>query len=484
MTSIIQNSFLWRGVTIFAFAIQTNWQKSLIYRIISASHQLYLISLTKRLWIGFCGARDNTAGSIYGGIMRLFRQRLFAIGNHLSESFFYRVIIWLRDLYFRITKGSLVFSWIHKLSLHQWLLVAFVLYLPISFIMRYKISIPFLASVWEELFILISVAFIVWRQALKQTKATDRETPLDGYLILFMSVGLFLMSAVNPYPAVAFDGYRAVVEYMLWFFIIVRLIEDDRDFKVLYYTFLGLGALLCLHGIYQYIVAVPIPASWVSHTEMGVRTRVFSLTGSPNIFGSLIVLLAPMAAAMIYYSKQAWVKLAFCCLTVMMCLCLLFTFSRGAWVGMVVAVILFALYVDRRLLGLMAMAVAAVLLFVPSITSRLTYLFTSDYAEASAIGGRSLRWATGKMLLMENNPFLGFGLGRFGGAVAMNNQLLDETEEFSYFYMDNYYLKTMVEMGYLGIIFYCLLIAALLVWGLRAIYRSGLGYVAAIDVNI
>ncbi|MDD2484456.1 MAG: hypothetical protein PHQ50_05495, partial [Eubacteriales bacterium] len=58
----------------------------------------------------------------------------------------------------------------------------------------------------------------------------------------------------------------------------------------------------------------------------------------------------------------------------------------------------------------------------------------------------------------------------------MNNKLLDETEEFSYFYMDNYYLKTMVEMGYIGILFFGLLLAALLIWGLRAIYRSGLDF--------
>ena len=46
---------------------------------------------------------------------------------------------------------------------------------------------------------------------------------------------------------------------------------------------------------------------------------------------------------------------------------------------------------------------------------------------------------------------LGFGLGRFGGAVAMQNKVIEETKDFSYFYMDNYYLKTLVEMGYLGL---------------------------------
>lgn len=419
--------------------------------------------------------RENIANSSYYALaMGRIDESLLRFGNVVKKSMFYRMMIWIRGFYEQITAGSVIFGMIHRLSLHQWVLVAFAFYLPLEYLVRDFLSIGALASVWEELFLFIAALMIVWRKILGQSEAIGRQTPLDGFIILFMAVGLLLMSAVEPNPAVALAGYRAVVEYMLWFFLMIRLIEDDKDFRVIHSSFLILGAILCLHGIYQFIVAVPIPASWVTQTEMGVRTRVFSLTGSPNIFGSLIVLLAPLAASMIYYSKKGFHKIFFFLTTGLMSLALLFTFSRGAWVGMAVAVILFSLYLDRRLLGLMGAVMAGVLAFVPSITSRLTYLFTSDYAEASSIGGRSLRWATGKMLLSENNPWLGFGLGRFGGAVAMNNKLLDETEEFHYFYMDNYYLKTMVEMGYIGIIFFLLLLAALMVFGLRAIYRSGI----------
>ena len=241
--------------------------------------------------------------------------------------------------------------------------------------------------------------------------------------------------------------------------------------------------LLSLHGIYQYIIAVPIPAGWVSQTEMGVRTRVFSLTGSPNIFGSLLVMGAPLAASGMCYWKKPILKFLSLCATGAICLCLLFTFSKGAWLGIVLAVILFALFLDKRLLGVMGAAIAGVLMAVPSVTNRITYLFTSDYAEASAVGGRSLRWETGWNLLHDNNPWLGFGLGRFGGAVAMNNQVLDETEEFSYFYMDNYYLKTMVEMGYIGIIFFVILLAGLLIWGIRAVYQSDGGLTRNLRVD-
>ena len=478
MNSVLQNSLAREKISAFIMYFINIWRQGILYRAINSFKTNYQLSVTKKFWIRFCEFDSGIEKSYYYKLAGFLREILYSIGYAIEQSLFYRLLIWIKDKYFSITKGSIVFCCIHKLSLHQWLLVAFALYLPIEYVIRVKIAFSPLASAWEELFIFVSVVFLLWRKALRQTVAIKRETALDGYIIMFMAVGLLLMSAVNPSPAVALAGYRAVVQYMVWFFIILRLIEDDQDFKIVYYTFLGMGALLCLHGIYQYVIAVPIPATWVTQTEMGVRTRVFSLTGSPNIFGSLIVLLAPMAAGLIYFSKKKWMKFLYFCITGIICLCLLFTFSRGAWVGMVVAVIVFALFIDRRLLVLMAAAVAGVLVFVPSITNRLTYLFTSDYAEASAIGGRALRWQVGKMLLLENNPWLGFGLGRFGGAVAMNNKILDETEEFYYFYMDNYYLKTMVEMGYIGIIFFIILLAALVIWGLRAIYRSNIEHIS------
>jgi len=63
-------------------------------------------------------------------------------------------------------------------------------------------------------------------------------------------------------------------------------------------------------------------------------------------------------------------------------------------------------------------------------------------------------------------------LGRFGGAVAMQNQYLEVTETFKYFYLDNYYLKIAVEMGYPGIIAFVFLTVALVWQGLRSCGRS------------
>ena len=484
--SIFKNSLAFRIFKPFvriAEFFRTSYQHSAMVLSRVDMERSYEQSKTKKIREAFCGAEDPASVSVYRRFLLEIEKVLQRFGNVVKKSFFYSTVLRAKDMYFRTTQNSGVFSRINSIPVHRWFLVLFALYLPIEYTLRDVLGFAAISAVWEELFIAAAIVLILWRTMLKQSASFARATTLEACLLLFMSIGFLLMMLNRPFPVVAFAGYRAQVEYMVWFFLVLRLVEDKKDAQALCYAFAATVFILCLHGIYQYAIGVDIPDAWTSNTEMGVRTRVFSITGSPNIFGSLIVMAAPTVAALVYYCQKPFWKIFYSGCTAVMCLCILFTFSRGAWVGLIVAVVLFSLYVDKRLLGIMAAAMAAILVAVPSITSRLTYLFTADYAEASAIGGRALRWDVGHNLLMENSPWLGFGLGRFGGAVAMNNQLLDKTEEFSYFYMDNYYLKTLVEMGYTGLIFFLLPLAVLVIFGFRSVYRSGQHFQANRNVD-
>ena len=477
MTDIVKNSLLVRLILWLYDNLRRFWRSSLLGRGWKGWHESWLQSNTRIHWEAWAGMDDPAEHSIYAKILKGIERLLQKIGEWLDCSLLRRLLTGLRDWYLRVSSGSRLFSAINRVPLHRWFLLLFPCYLLIEYALRDLLKIAILASVWEELFIMAGIALVLWRVCLKQTDGFSRATALEASLLLYMAVGVLLVMLNRPFPAIAWAGYRAQVEYIVWYFILLRLIDDESDAKAMALGFCAVVFLLSLHGIYQYIIAVPIPSSWVSQTEMGVRTRVFSLTGSPNIFGSLLVMGAPTAAACMYYFRNGWLKFLALCATGAICLSILFTFSRGAWVGLVIAVLIFSVYMDKRLLGLLGLAMAGVLILVPSITSRLTYLFTNDYAEASAIGGRALRWEVGRNLIHENSPWLGFGLGRFGGAVAMNNQVLDKTDDFSYFYMDNYYLKTLVEMGYLGIIFYIAALIAFAVMAVRAIHACGEGRV-------
>lgn len=475
MTEILKNSLVIRLVLCIYESLRRFWRSSILGRGWKGWHESWLQSNTRIHWESWCGMDDPAEHSVYARFLRALERLLQKIGDWLHCSVFYRIVIAVRDWYFRISEGSRILSAVNRVSLRRWMFLAFALYLPIEYALRDVLQISILASVWEEVFLMAGIALVLWRTMLKQTDGFRRATALETTLLLYMAAGLLLMMLNRPFPSIAWAGYRAQVEYILWFFILLRLIDDEQDAKTLLFGFAAVVLVLALHGIYQYIAAVPIPDSWVTKTEAGVRTRVFSLTGSPNIFGSLLLMAAPTAAAGIYYFKNGWMKFLSLCATGVICLSILFTFSRGSWVGLIVAIVLFSLFMDKRLIGLMGIAMAGVVALVPSITNRLTYLMTPEYKVASEVGGRALRWETGRALLHENSPWLGFGLGRFGGAVAMNNQVLDKTDEFEYFYMDNYYLKTLVEMGYLGIIFYIVALIAFAVMALRAIHACNQG---------
>lgn len=470
MKEILRNSALVRAL----YRLRDWYHMGVIAGFFGKVRDAYGDSRFRRLWDTFCGAPLCEPGnSRYARILAALRRGTERAGDAVRQSAVYRICLAVWKPVSNFLGGGVIGRVCRFFGVRGLLLTALALYLPLDYAIRAYLP-AFLASVWDECLMLAALAYILWHTAMRRAPMQQRATPVDAYLLLFIGAAFFLMCAVSPVTSIAVDGLRAVIQYLFWFFLVTRLIEDDRDFGIFYGALVAMVVVIGLHGIYQYIVAAPIPATWVSQTEQSVRTRVYSITGSPNIMGSLLVLLTPMVAGLAYYCKQTWVKVCAIGATGMLCLSILFTFSKGAWGGLAVAVIVFAIFLDRRLIALMAAAGAGALVCVPSIANRITYLFTSDYVAASQRGGRMVRWDTGLRLLQESDPLLGFGLGRFGGAVAMQNKIIEETDTFQYFYMDNYYLKTLVEMGYLGLIFFIVLLVGLVLWCLRSIGRTKL----------
>lgn len=101
---------------------------------------------------------------------------------------------------------------------------------------------------------------------------------------------------------------------------------------------------------------------------------------------------------------------------------------------------------------------------IPVVSNRIRYLLSPRYIMSSITGGRLLRYKTGWYMFKEN-LWTGVGQGHYGGAVAMNHkELFPDT-----FYMDNYWLKTAVEMGVIGLAAFFIVILALFVWSVRAL---------------
>lgn len=365
-------------------------------------------------------------------------------------------------------RGSKLLGWVFKDGVSGVILTLLGLYAGVDWLLRDFLAVPVLSSGWDELLLMASFAWVLYKRTGKDTPGISRTTNLDVAVLLFLGVGLMLLFLTGSYLSIAVSGYRAACQYILWFFVVTRLIRNDGDVNRLYRVMVVLALVIALHGIYQYIVGVPIPEHWTDNAEADVRTRSFSIFGSPNIMADFMVMFAPMAAGLAYSVKDKKGKVFAWFAAICMCFACLFTMSRGGWVAMVLAIVIFALLVDRKLFFLMLLAGVAAM-FLPFVASRLGYIFTDEFAHSTANGGRVSRWALGLEHLYRSNPYLGFGLGMFGGAVAMQNQIFYSIQ---YFYLDNYYLKTLVEMGYVGLGAFILMMVSMLLAGCRSLYKA------------
>ena len=261
-------------------------------------------------------------------------------------------------------------------------------------------------------------------------------------IFLYLAVAVFLFLVRSPQIGIAIEGLRVYVEYIFWFFVAGNLLLNKDQARALINWLVALGTLVALHGFYQYIIGVQIPTTWLDSTET-VRTRVFSIVGSPNVLGSFLVLLIPITVSQLLSARGRAQKYLYALCLAPMVLSLIFTFSRGAWLAMVGALIIYGLIYNWRILFALAVTAYAAPKLIPGIASRIGYMLSPAYLLSSARAGRVARWnmAINKV---NNNPLTGEGFGRFGGAVAARHIPSSN-------YVDNFYLKTAAESGLIGI---------------------------------
>ena len=126
------------------------------------------------------------------------------------------------------------------------------------------------------------------------------------------------------------------------FYVFSRYLDSDNKLDQMISGLILTGGLLGIHGILQFAAGVETPANWMDAAEGARSVRVFSVVGSPNILGSLLVLIIPITLARVLQSQVTKKQRIFdIALLASMGICLILTLSRGAWLGMAVAMIAF-----------------------------------------------------------------------------------------------------------------------------------------------
>ena len=335
---------------------------------------------------------------------------------------------------------------------------------PILYFIAVETNIGSLASTWDELLIIFCVGVWFYRWLVDRRDFSFNWSPVDFPLFQFFFVAIVLF-VVASFNSLGFDGLRANIEYLMFFFIVVKLLRSENGAKNLVKIMIITGIFMSVIGIYQYIAKVETPAFWTDKVESTAGPRVFSIVGSPNVLGCLLAMLIPLAISLIFSERHILQKLLYTFATGLMGICIILTGSRSSWIALGLALTIYAVLSKKYklIIGLIIVAALAYS-FVPTVQSRIGYLLDPEYIASSFRGGRFSKWPKA-LEMFYSDPIFGTGFGQFGGAVATNNKVKGA------FYVDNYYLKAAVEMGIFGLIAFLIALYNGVVWPLRAIRK-------------
>ena len=436
-------------------------------RIVRALSRSWRTSATYGLLARFLQRDSAVERSAFYHLGQRSNRRLHKIGTPLrrayAESFLGSTVV-------PYIRNSFLIGFLFRNGVTGFLLGCGASYAIIDYLLRDVFQIAAFASIWDEAYMLLCCGWILVQRVYSEKPLQSRGNPMDLLVGFYLVVGVVLLLCTPVKSlSVHITGFRASMQYLLIFFLMVRLIRDEGDLMRMYRMMVAIAAVLALYGIYQYIVGVEIPDRWTDAAEGDVRTRVFAIFSNPNVMGGYMILFAPMTIAMAYTREPLTAKVFYWFLGLCMCVACLFTMSRGAWLGLAVAAVLFSLMIDRRLF-LFLLAGGLLSCFLPFVQSRIGYLFTEEFRISNQKGGRGIRWDRAFGYVTDADAWaMGLGYGMYGGAVAMQNQI---NPNYVYTYVDNYYVKTIAENGIAGITALLTMLGGLFLNGGRACARS------------
>lgn len=274
-----------------------------------------------------------------------------------------------------------------------------------------------------------------------------------------------LLNGVPPVQAAAGIGFTLDAAVI---FVLARVVGfTTRQALAMVAALLAVIGAAALVALAQAILRPDILGLRFLTGRFGEVYRLASIFGDPNVFGAFLATAVPFGLFGISSLPTRRGRLMAGIVGFLLLVALWVSFSRGAWLALLIGWVLVSTLLDRRalIIGLVLMLLAfGVALVMPrdllGSPGLRPDLFGSTFGRFGAVGaGEDLRtlFVVNAVPIFADHPLLGVGPGRYGGAVADafgtpihaaygTDALLSETQRT----VDNFWLHLGIESGLLG----------------------------------
>jgi drug/metabolite transporter (DMT)-like permease len=210
---------------------------------------------------------------------------------------------------------------------------------------------------------------------------------------------------------------------------------------------LAAGVGVSLYGFYQACFPERYSDVWTDTDLFSAITfRVYSTLANPNVLGEYLLLMIPIACSMLFSADSRKERILCLLAAGIMGVCLILTYSRGCYLGLLFAAAVFLVLLDRRFLFLGILAVALCPLYLPdSVINR----FASIGNMADSSTSYRVRIWLGSLAMLKDFGFSGVGFGSEAFNTIYPSYAMHSV---SAQHAHNLYLQILCDSGIVGLL--------------------------------
>ncbi|MDR3311170.1 MAG: O-antigen ligase family protein [Oscillospiraceae bacterium] len=227
------------------------------------------------------------------------------------------------------------------------------------------------------------------------------------WVLLYVFVSLAGTALSVDFAASLYPGAMYAF-FALLAVITPQVVTTRRGFRTAAAALVFGGVLVSGIGLMQYVLRDSLTFNWFDEVLFAGIRRVYSTLGNPNVLAEYLLLVIPFAGAGIVAARDDLRRLFYAGALAVLVLCLVLTFSRGGYIGLAAAALVFLVMLDRRFI---IVAVLGILLLPFVLPDTVVNRFTSigDLKDGSTSYRLSIWLAT--LTMLRDYWFVGVGPG-------------------------------------------------------------------------
>jgi O-antigen ligase len=302
--------------------------------------------------------------------------------------------------------------------------------------------------------------YLSWFFTSLANRSRKKRFPLDISLplVFYLAFSALSVIAAQDVSLTLYELFLLLQLYLVYVYV-ANNVRQRKD-VLFVVSFLLIGCLIESAAMIVLRFTGTPSTIWGLPTHIHIQTagprdafmRIGGTIGSPNEASAYLSLLIALAASCLFTNMGRLYKGLAAAVLGLGSVALIFTFSRGGWIALILAMVLLCFVIWRRdglsLKAPIAIVAILFLLYLPFHSDISTRLFGDDKGSAeSRIPLTKLAFR-----IIADNPVLGAGANNF--TVVMGQYLTPEFRHGFLYAVHNKYLLTWSETGFGGLLAY------------------------------